>query len=117
MVSPTRAKQHGTRWGRPSLVTVPRRPTGAPATRRRISARSITSIALDAEADAEGHLEAADVAALDGASDAADLEPVEVADRLGRGGHAVADRLVDALAGRADDFGDAVGGIAVVRHG
>src|SRR5438105_15647703 len=33
--SPSRAKQHGTRWGRPSTSTVASRATGAAAARRR----------------------------------------------------------------------------------
>src|SRR6476659_3268457 len=69
--------------------------------------------ALEAEPALEADLEVPDLAVGDVPADLGDLEPVEVAQRPARAGHAVADRRIDAVGGRPDDLGDAV---HVVAH-
>ena len=69
---------------------------------------------LEPEPDFHGDLEVLDVTLDDVAPDLGHLEPVEVPDGFGRPPHAVAHRLLDAVARGADDFGDPVGAVAHV---
>jgi hypothetical protein len=72
---------------------------------------------LDAEADLHGHLEHADLSVSHRAADLRYLEPVEVAERLCCPRNAVPHCLVDAVARSADDLGEAIGRLVMVRHG
>lgn len=73
---------------------------------------SATSVVLEAEADLHADLEVLDLAILDLAANAQDLEPVTVTQGLAGALDAVEDGLVDALRGGADDLGDAIGAVA-----
>src|SRR4051794_29564272 len=76
--------------------------------------RRTGSVVFQPEADLDADLEVLDGAVLDLAAHLGHLEPVHVAQRLRGAFDAVADGLVDAFGGCADDLGHAVGAI---RHG
>src|SRR5690625_465688 len=67
---------------------------------------------LEAEAHLQADLEMPDLAILHVSADLGDLEPVQVAQRFVRPPDGVADRIVDALCGGADDLSDSVRVIA-----
>lgn len=75
---------------------------------RRGTVDSLGAVALEPEAELHAHLKMRHLAVGHMAADVGDLEPFDMAQALAGGADRLFHGIVDALAGRAVDFGDGI---------